>query len=179
MSSSYYSAHRKANRNFWGRWYAMNQRCHLRPDPVYKGIRVCDDWHIDISGEQGYLNFVEDMFDDFEDHLELDRIDPYDHYHAHNCRWVDKKTQNNNTRYHHTDKGKWLTWMRNKWGDTKTTKQRFHNRIRRGWTPKEAAEIPPNNGNKIKRIRTKQTNSTKPTKRTKTLTVWQRLRSII
>lgn len=154
--SSYYSAHRKANIGFWRRWYAMNQRTHLRPDPNYKNVKVCDDWHIEISGEQGYLNFVEDMFDDFEEHLELDRINPYDHYHAHNCRWVDKKTQNNNTRYHHTDKGRWLTWMRNKWGDTKTTKMRFHNRIKRGWTPKEAAEIPPHNGNQIKKIRQKK-----------------------
>jgi len=170
MANSYYSAHRKANITFWRRWYAMNQRTHLRPDPNYKGIKVCDDWHIEISGEQGYLAFIEDMFDDFEEHLELDRIDPYGDYHAHNCRWVDKKTQNNNTRYHHTEKGRWLTWMRNHWGDTKTTKIRFHNRIRRGRTPQEAAETPPNNGNKIKRLRTKSN---------KKQSVWQKLRSII
>lgn len=177
MSNSYYSAHRKAHRNFWGRFYAMNQRCHLRPDPNYAHVKVCDDWNIEISGpEQAYLNFVEDMFDDFEEHLDLDRIDPFGNYDAHNCRWVDRKTQNNNTRYHHTDKGRWLTWARTHWGDTKATKQRFHQRIKRGYTPQEAAEKPPQPGIRLKTYRTKQT---KPTKRTKKLTVWQRLRSII
>ena len=151
--SSYYSAHRKAHRVFWGRWYAMNQRTHLRPDPNYAHVKVCDDWHIEISGEQGYLNFVEDMFDDFEEHLDLDRIDPYGNYDAHNCRWVDKKTQNNNTRYHHSDKGRWLTWARSHWGDSKATKQRFHQRIKRGYTPQEAAEKPPQPGVKLKQYR--------------------------
>jgi hypothetical protein len=174
--SSYYSAHRKAHRVFWQRWYAMNQRCHLRPEPNYAHVKVCDEWHIEISGEQGYLNFVEDMFDDFEEHLELDRISPFDHYNAHNCRWTDKKTQNNNTRYHHTDKGRWLTWARAHWGDTATTKHRFHQRIKRGYTPQEAAQKPPHPGVRLNAYRT---NQTKPTKRTKKLTVWQLLRSII
>jgi hypothetical protein len=176
MSNSYYSAHRKAHRNFWQRWYAMNQRCHLRPEPNYAHVKVCDEWHIEISGEQGYLNFVEDMFDDFEEHLELDRISPFDHYNAHNCRWTDKKTQNNNTRYHHTDKGRWLTWARSHWGDTATTKHRFHMRIKRGYTPQDAAQKPPHPGVRLNAYRT---NQTKPTKRTKKLTVWQLLRSII
>jgi hypothetical protein len=171
--SSYYSAHRKAHRVFWQRWYAMNQRTHLRPEPNYKDVKVCDDWHIEISGEQGYLAFIEDMFDDFEPHLDLDRIDPYGDYNAHNCRWVDKKTQNNNMRYHHTDKGRWLTWARSHWGDSKATKQRFHSRISRGWTPQEAAEIPPRVGNRLHNIRFK------PAKPSKTNKILQLLRSII
>ena len=154
----------------------MNQRTHLRPEPNYSHVKVCDDWNIEISGEQGYLNFVEDMFDDFEEHLELDRISPFDHYNAHNCRWTDKKTQNNNTRYHHTDKGRWLTWARSHWGDTATTKHRFHMRIKRGYTPQDAAQKPPHPGVRLNAYRT---NQTKPTKRTKKLTVWQLLRSII
>jgi hypothetical protein len=161
----------------------MNQRTHLRPEPNYRHVKVCDDWNIEISGpEQAYLNFVEDMFDDFEEHLDLDRKDPYGGYNPLNCRWVDKKTQNNNTRYHHTDKGRWLTWARHNWGDTKTTKQRFHQRIKRGYTPQEAAQKPPQCGVRLNAYRTNQTNTAKPTKhtkRTKKLTVWQRLRSII
>lgn len=176
MAHSSYSAHRKAHITFWRRWYAMNQRTHLRPEPNYKDVKVCDDWHIEISGEQGYLNFVEDMFDDFEEHLELDRIDPYGNYDAHNCRWVDKKTQNNNHRFHHTERGRWLTWARSHWGDSKATKIRFHSRMRRGYTPQEAAEIPPNPGNNIKRLRS---NPTKLAKKHKKHTIWQRLRSII
>ena len=179
MSNSFYSTHRKAHRNFWGRFYAMNQRCHLRPDPNYKNVRVCDDWHIEISGpEQAYLNFVDAMFDDFEEHLELDRIDPNGNYDAHNCRWVDKKTQNNNTRYHHTDKGRWLTWARSHWGDTFATRQRFHNRIKRGYTPQEAAQKPPHPGVSLAQYRRGITGTTQ-TKTAKTTSIWERLRSII
>jgi hypothetical protein len=54
---------------------------------------------------------------------------------------------------HHTERGRWLTWARSHWGDSKATKQRFHNRIKAGYTPQEAAEKPPHPGLKLKQYR--------------------------
>ena len=155
--ANFFRSVRKQNLALWRRFYAMQQRVHLRPDPNYKDVEICAEWHIDISGpEQAFINFWEDMGDDFEEHLELDRKNPFEGYNPHNCRWVTKDVQMNNQRFHHTDKGRWLTWARKHWGDSKVTKVRFHSRVRRGWSPEEAARISPVKSNRIHKIRSRR-----------------------
>ena len=153
-----YTALRKKNRNFWGRWYQMNKR-FINNEPSDEDVSVCEDWHLEISGDQGFLNFAEDMMDDFEEHLTLDRIDPKGNYDAHNCRWVDRTVQNRNTRWHkYTERGLALKRMTDKYGHSKKVKQRFWNRARAGWSWDDIINIEPKYGNRIGR------NIKKPTK---------------
>ena len=153
-----YTALRKANRNFWGRWYQMNMR-RIRNEPGYSDVSVCDDWHIEISGEQGFLNFAEDMMDDFEEDLTLDRIDPKGNYDAHNCRWVDRTVQNRNTRWHkYSERGLALKRMTDKYGHSKKVKQRFWNASKAGWSWDDIVNVEPHHGNKVNK------NIKKPTK---------------
>ncbi|OUV75340.1 MAG: hypothetical protein CBC91_07530 [Rickettsiales bacterium TMED131] len=148
-----YTAMRKANRNFWGRWYQMNMRC-INNEPAYEDVSVCAEWHIELSGEQGFLNFAEDMMEDFDEDLTLDRIDPRGQYDAHNCRWVSRTVQNRNTRFHkHTERGQALTKMYEKWGHNKAVKQRFWSRHKRGWSFDDIVNVPPDQSNRYSKIR--------------------------
>lgn len=81
-------------------WKNMKSRC-LNPktksycDYGGRGITVCEKWVGSFDA------FWEDMKDGYADCLELDRIDSNKGYSPENCRWVDKKTQNRNTRQNH------------------------------------------------------------------------------
>jgi hypothetical protein len=75
-------------------WSAMTQRCTNSNNKHYSsyggiGITVCDEW-------LEFENFYRDMGD--SNGLTLDRQDNNGNYCKDNCRWVDRKTQANNTR---------------------------------------------------------------------------------
>jgi len=83
-------------------WMGMRQRCYLKTNNRYKhyggrGIEVCDEW-------QDYLNFRKWALSHGYDSkakrgkCTIDRIDVDGNYEPSNCRWVDAKTQANNTR---------------------------------------------------------------------------------
>lgn len=81
-------------------WRMMNYRCFSDVHTNFKtyggaGITVCNRWRWD--NVSGFSNFVEDMGVRPEKHT-LDREDPYGNYEPANCRWADKKTQQNNFR---------------------------------------------------------------------------------
>ena len=75
-------------------WRAMKRRCD---DPSnrslrwYKGIKYDVKWHT-------FEGFWEDMQDNYENGLTLDRIDPTKDYFKSNCRWADMKAQARNRR---------------------------------------------------------------------------------
>jgi len=174
---SRYTTARKHNKILWRRWYRMCQRCN-KNELYYDDVKVCDDWNIDISGEQGFINFLDDMGDDFDEQLTLDRIDPKGPYDAHNCRWVTPTVQNRNTRFHkYTKRGKALTRMLEKWGHSKRTKQRFWSITKGGWNFEDIMNRPPSLSNRLGHSITKDIN--KRRKQTKTSTIWRKLRSII
>ena len=139
---STYTLLRKAYPRMWRIWYRMCCRCNHN-ERWYEKIKVCDDWNIDISGDQGFINFVEDMLDGYEDHLEIDRINTDAHYDAHNCRWVSRTENMNNLKMHSTERGRWLLHIRKNNKNQGAARMRFWQRIRRGWSPKDAATIPP------------------------------------
>lgn len=97
----------------------MIDRCNNPNNKAYKnyggrGIRVCDEW----SGNDGYVNFRKwSMSNGYNDAFSIDRINNDSDYSPDNCRWVDRKTQANNTRVNLriTYKGETHTAM--EWGD--------------------------------------------------------------
>lgn len=86
----------------------MYRRCYSKNRKDYKhyggrGITICDRWK---KTTKYYMdNFIEDMGESYIDGYEIDRIDVNGNYCKENCRWVDRKTQTNNTRSNRT-----LTW---------------------------------------------------------------------
>ena len=115
----------------------MKSRCYLPTFSRYeyyggRGIKICQEW----LGKNGFDNFYDwAMTNGYADDLTIDRIDTNKDYCPENCRWVDRKTQNNNTRINH-----YYTYN----GETKTVSQWaelynihrcvLNNRLRRGWT---------------------------------------------
>ena len=79
-------------------WRMMNYRCYSDVHKSFKsyggsGIIVCESWRWD--NPYGLFNFVNDVKTRPQKHT-LDRIDPYGNYELANCRWADKRTQQNN-----------------------------------------------------------------------------------
>lgn len=101
----------------YGIYCNMLKRCLSQKDAQYKnyggrGITVCDDW---LHDPASFLSWA--RCNGYRDDLTLDRIDVNSGYSPDNCRFVDRKTQGNNTtRNHHiTYNGKTLTMS--EWAD--------------------------------------------------------------
>lgn len=128
-------------------WQAMKARCYNEKAKDFKnyggrGIKVCDEWHL-------FENFLAYMGDRPEG-MTLDRIDTDKWYTPENCRWATKITQARNTRAN-------CIVIFN---DKEITQAEFAEmvdlnqatisyRLRKGWTPKQIAEMPPHTGNRI------------------------------
>lgn len=129
----------KGRERIYSIFHNMKSRCYLPTFSRYefygaKGIKICDEWL--KSFNEFYLWAINNGYND---KLEIDRINYNGNYEPANCRWVDKKLQNNNTR-----KNNYITYN----GQTKTVAQWaeiynlhrcvLNNRIRRGLSFEEA-----------------------------------------
>ena len=85
-------------------WLNMKARCYNNNTKEYKyyggrGITVCDEWKNDFknfrdwSFDNGYMENVK------RNECTIDRIDYNGNYEPSNCRWVDQKIQNRNSRH--------------------------------------------------------------------------------
>lgn len=83
-------------------WKSMISRCYYKSNSRYnryggRGIKVCDEW------KYSYENFRKWAYDNGYDEnadfgkCTIDRINNDGNYEPLNCRWVDMKTQANNT----------------------------------------------------------------------------------
>lgn len=84
------------NHRLYPTWNGMIQRCNNIKNAAYKnyggrGITICERW-------MNVANFIEDMYPIFKEGLSIDRIDNDKGYSKDNCRWADKRTQQQNTR---------------------------------------------------------------------------------
>lgn len=82
--------------SLYKRWWAMIDRCCNRRSSVFhhyggRGIKVCSEWR--DSFDAFYL-WAET--NGFRMNLELDREDNDGNYEPSNCRWVTRRTSNNN-----------------------------------------------------------------------------------
>ena len=86
--------HGMHNSRFYQVWEDMKQRCnnpksHCYADYGGRGIKHDPLW-------SDFLEFKADMYDSYEEHLTLDRVDPNGDYCKENCEWSTKSDQSRN-----------------------------------------------------------------------------------
>lgn len=135
--------HGDSHTRLYNIWSGMKARCNNNKHTQYKdyggrGIKLCDEW------KNSYTSFKQwATSNGYTDELTIDRIDVNGDYAQSNCRWVNHKVQNNNTRTnHYIEDGVTLTEKCEELGvDPKLVSARINTQ---GMTFEEAIEKPKN-----------------------------------
>ena len=82
-------------------WHGVRNRCRSTTHADYHryggaGVRMHDEWYQSFPAFRDWA-----LANGYNDTLTLDRVNPFGNYEPSNLRWADRKTQNNNKRYHH------------------------------------------------------------------------------
>lgn len=134
--------HGMSNTALYTAWYHMKQRCLNPKNRSYsdyggRGIKICDVW----LAFEPFMEWA--LSNGYSTDLTLDRRDNDGDYCPENCRWVDKKTQQNNRRnsIYITALGKTLPcaeWARL----TGIPKNTIRGRLIMGWSEVSAVTTP-------------------------------------
>lgn len=133
--------HGYAGTIIYSTWVRMKNRCNDPKDKQYKhyggrGIKVCDRW---LDYNDGFLNFLEDMGKKPEGKYSIGRKDNDGNYCKENCRWetdIEQNRNKRNTKYIECDG---VTRPLTEWCEITGIKiSTLRERLRRGWSPKEA-----------------------------------------
>lgn len=89
--------HGFAGTRIYSIWTGMKNRCYNHNVKSYsnygeKGVVVCKEWHEFIPFKEWALA------NGYEDHLTIERVDPYGNYEPSNCTWIPKSEQGKNKR---------------------------------------------------------------------------------
>lgn len=97
-------AHRKTHglpgTRLHGIWNGMKNRCYNENRKSFenygaKGVRVCSEWH---SFEAFHIWAIQNGY---EEHLTIERKNPFGNYEPTNCTWIPREEQHKNKRIHH------------------------------------------------------------------------------
>lgn len=93
-----HKTHNLCDTRLYSIYYGILKRCYNKNHSFYynyggRGISVCKDWLYNF--ENFYYWAIKNGY---QENLMIDRIDNDKGYCPENCRWVDRKTQNSNTR---------------------------------------------------------------------------------
>ena len=137
--NSHYTSLRKDYPRTWRIWYRMCYRCNNDCQDSYVDVSVCDEWNYYESGEEGFINFLDEMGPSEKD-LEIDRINPFGNYEPGNCRWVDQAVNRQNKRMQLDGSLDMLNLAKKNGINPHTFYSRINNH---GWHPQDAATLPP------------------------------------
>lgn len=102
-----------------------------------RGIDICKDW-LDFCCFKNWA-----LQNGYQDTLTIDRIDVNGNYCSENCRWVDRKTQNRNTRQNVCITFGGKTQCAADWADELNIEPaRIRERLKRGWSVEKALLTP-------------------------------------
>lgn len=130
--------HGKCNTKLYTTWKNIKQRCYNKNYNRYidyggRGIAVCQEWLHDFNC---FYNWA--INNGYQENLTIDRIDNNKGYSPENCRWVDIKTQCNNTRRNVRLTYNNKTQTIAQWGhELNVSVDKISARHRAGWTDKE------------------------------------------
>lgn len=122
-------------------WISIKSRCSLPKTSGYenyggRGIAVCARW------KSSFENFLEDMGEK-PDGTSIERKDNDGDYEPGNCKWATSKEQNRNRRSNRKITYNGETKILIEWAEQlKMNKATLLFRLDRGWSVKEAFEIP-------------------------------------
>lgn len=113
--------HGMSGTRFYDIWVDMKARCDNSSCDCYeryggRGVKYDAKW-------SNFLKFKEEMFEDYQDHLTLDRIDPNGDYFRENCKWSTMEEQGRNRTMMVTNKTG-VTGVRT-WFDSKNNTKYF------------------------------------------------------
>lgn len=124
-------------------WRSMRSRCSNPKNPAYKNyggrnIKVCDEW------QNSFKAFYEwSLKNGYKDDLTIDRINNDGNYEPSNCRWVDRKIQNNNTRHNRLITYQDKTMNISQWAEyVGLTYSCLKTRLYNGWSIEKALTTP-------------------------------------
>lgn len=135
--------HKKANTRLYKLFIDMKKRCYNQNSKSYKyygerGVIICDEWLNDFMVFHDWS-----ISHGYKDNFTIDRIDVNGNYEPNNCRWVDMKTQNRNSRHNRNYTINGETHCLSEWCEKLNLK--YKNIIQRinkyGWSINEALEL--------------------------------------
>lgn len=122
----------------WRIWYEFVYRCENNTQNCYVEVEVCDDW----KGEQGFVNFMDDMGPRPGSNYYISRKNKLGDWEPSNVAWVKGKEQAQEGAYRSYFDDDFYKYR-------KLAKENgiryltFYGRVKRGWNLADAATLPP------------------------------------